>query len=342
MVEVTPPRSTGTLATTRRPLPWPSGRPFRILSIDGGGIKGILPATLLGELERRYLGNRSIGAHFDLIAGTSTGGIIALGLAHGMTAREIGALYLDKGDRIFPVDGPFSALLRKLRGLITTAYDREPLKAELTRIFGETQLGEAQNRLCIPAFEGTHGEPLIYKTPHHPDYRADQYETMRDVALATSAAPTYLRALENNGYVLVDGGMVANNPIMVGLVDALACNDIPRHGVEIVSLGCGSSPFALSEQHHAGGQLQWRHALLAAMDASSRSALGQAYLLVGKDRVLRIDPPSSDKPIDLADFRRARDELPTTATALADAYGDMIAQRFLHSTVQPAPMPGRK
>ena len=95
-------RSDGTLLELRKQLPWPEGKPFRILSIDGGGIRGILPAKILTELEERYLGAKSAGDYFDLIAGTSTGGIIALALSMGLRAKEILNLYVEHGGEVFP------------------------------------------------------------------------------------------------------------------------------------------------------------------------------------------------------------------------------------------------
>lgn len=88
MSYIPPRRSDGTIQHTRLKQPWPQGRPFRILSIDGGGIRGVFPAAVLAELENRFLNGGSIANHFDMIAGTSTGGIIALALAHGMTAQQ--------------------------------------------------------------------------------------------------------------------------------------------------------------------------------------------------------------------------------------------------------------
>jgi patatin-like phospholipase/acyl hydrolase len=203
---VPPRRSDGTLQRRRARLPWPADRPFRILSIDGGGICGILPAAILAEFESRFLNGESVGRHFDMVAGTSTGGIIALGLGHGKTAREIQDIYVERGGHIFPPAGPLGKLFRKARRIARYAYDSKALEEELLRIFGDTPFGAAQTRLCIPSFEGRHGEPWIFKTPHHPDYKKDRFERMVRVALATSAAPTFLKALPNNGYVMVDGG----------------------------------------------------------------------------------------------------------------------------------------
>ena len=125
----TPPRrSDGTIQTHRTPLRWPKDTPFRILSIDGGGICGILPASVLAELEARYLNGQPIGEYFDLIAGTSTGGIIALGLAHGLTATQIRDIYVERGDNIFPPASGLKRLWRRLRRFQRYPYERKPLQ----------------------------------------------------------------------------------------------------------------------------------------------------------------------------------------------------------------------
>lgn len=325
---VPPRRSDGTIQTQRVPLAWPKGRPFRILSIDGGGICGILPAAVLAELEQRYLGGASVAHHFDMIAGTSTGGIIALGLAHGKTAAEIRDIYVERGGNIFPRVSELGRLYRLVRQGRRTIYERKPLEDELLRIFGETTFGEAQVRLCIPAFEGRHGEPWLYKTPHHPDYKKDRFERMVRVGLATAAAPTFFEALPNNGYVMVDGGIWANNPVMNAVVDALACFDIDRRQVQVLSLGCGETTFKVDDNRAKGGLLHWWNVIQAAMRAQSLNAVGQTYLLVGKDHVLRLDAPESPRPIALDDHRRAREELPLMARSLVEGAGREVNRMF--------------
>jgi uncharacterized protein len=332
---IPPRRSDGTNQTRRVQQSWPAGRPFRILSIDGGGICGILPAAVLSELERRYLSGQSIARHFDMIAGTSTGGIIALGLAHGLTAAQILDFYLDRGAGIFPPASRIGRFYRLLRQGHRTAYERATLQDELLRIFGDTTLGEARTRLVIPAFEGRHGEPWLYKTPHHPDYKKDRVERMVNVALSTAAAPTYFEALPNNGYVMVDGGLWANNPVMNALIDVLACYDLDRHAVHILSLGCGETAFNVTDNMARGGMLQWRNVIRAAMRAQSLNALGQAYLLVGKQNVTRLDAPENPRPIGLDDFRRAREELPGMARVLVEGAGREIAKTFLAEFAEP-------
>lgn len=333
-VYVPPPRSDGTIEHRRRQQPWPAGKPFRILSIDGGGIRGILPASVLAELERRYLGGESIARHFDLIAGTSTGGIIALGLGMGFTAAQIRDLYLDRGSLIFPT-GRLRRAATRWRHWVAYAYDRGALESELRRLFTDRVLGESSSRLCIPAFDGLHGEPWIYKTPHHPDYKKDQLERVVDVGLATSAAPTFFRPHRVNGYPMLDGGIWANNPIMNAVVDALACFDLDRDSVRVLSLGCGGSSFTVKRGLAVAGKILWaKPALEAAFRAQSHNALGQAYLLLGKPNVVRIDAPVSATAIDLDDYNGAREQLLPTARALVDASGTQLRSIFLESKVE--------
>ncbi len=332
---VPPQRSNGTIQHTRAKLPWPKGEPFRILAIDGGGIRGILPASILAELENRFLQGGSIAKHFDMVAGTSTGGIIALGLAFGLRGADVLNFYVERGGVVFPQAGFFGRIFRDVRRWTRYTYDNRALETELLRIFGDAPLDHAQTRLCVPSFEGVHGEPWIFKTPHHPDYKKDRFATMVHVGLATSAAPTFLRAIPNNGYVMVDGGLWANNPVMNAVVDALACFDIERSQIRVLSLGCGETAFQVSPSLATGGLLQWRGAILAAMRAQSLNALGQTYLLLGKENVVRLDAPNTQRPIAMDNHRRAVCELPPTARTLVEASGHHISSMFLTKEVEP-------
>ena len=329
-----PRRSDGTIQTRRKPLPWPKDKPFRILAIDGGGICGILPAAVLAELERRYLGGGSIVAHFDMVAGTSTGGIIALGLGHGKTAAEVLEVYTERGGNIFPPTNAFGRWYRLIRQGRRYVYERKPLEVELLRIFGQSTFGESKTRLVIPTFEGRHGEPWIYKTPHHPDYKRDRHERMVNIGLSTSAAPTYFEALSNGGYVMVDGGLWANNPVMNAVVDALACYEIDRRQIQVLSLGCGETSFKVDDKLAKGGLIRWRKVIKAAMRAQLLNALGQTFLLVGKDQVMRLDAPERPTAIGLDDYRRAREELPAMARSLVEGSGREIERVFLGDAAQ--------
>lgn len=344
------PRSAGALSKRRAQQPWPAEREFRILSIDGGGIKGIFPASVLAELEERYLAGGSVADHFDLVTGTSTGGIVALGLSIGLPARDIANLYVKRGAELFPPypSNWFGGLRRRwdgARNVLYNRYNRSALARLLDETFGQRLFGHAKCRLCIPSIDGRHGNVYIFKTPHHPDYLKDQHERMTTVASATSAAPTYFKPLESGGYRFVDGGLWANNPVMVGLVDALACFEVDRHKVSILSLGCGDEPYTVSDRMiKRGGLLSWRTAIDAAIAFQSENALGQARLLIGAERLLRIAPTTFNPPIRLDDWAAARSKLPREAVAAVDANGDFIRRAFLDRDLGQAEMaePGRR
>lgn len=335
-------RSEGTLQHRRRQLPWPADRRFRILSIDGGGIRGVLPASVLTEFERRHLGGRSIGDYFDLIAGTSTGGIIALGLAMGLPASQILHLYLEHGSEIFPPLGKRFQRLRRasrfLRSLRHYQYEREPLERLLRQAFNGRLIGEASRRLCIPSFDGF-TEVNVFKTPHHPDFKMDWREKIVTVALATSAAPTFFSVYKNGHRQFADGGVWANNPVMIGLVDALTCYDLDRSQIDILSLGCGDAEMFIGEnQVKLGGLWHWKEIISAAMHLAGQNALGQAGLLIGRDRVVRIDAPvAPGAAIALDDVERSVAKLPALGVELAEQFDALVVERFLGRRAEPFP-----
>lgn len=339
--EVPPKRSSGALKHRRVPLHWPEDREFRILAIDGGGIRGIFLATFLAGLEERYLGGVSVAQYFDLIAGTSTGGIIALGLASGLTAAGLRHLYIERGCDIFPpirsdVIGSAKRCFWGLYQYFKFRYDREALMCILRETFGDRKFGEAQTRLCIPSFDGRHGEVYIFKTPHHPDFRKDAKEPMIKVAAATSAAPTFFQPFKDGGYTFVDGGVWANNPIMVALVDALSCFSVPRERIRILSLGCGDDQYAVGKMKTLlGGMLAWKDIIYGAMRLQSLNALGQAGLLIGVDRIVRVNAPTCANEIQLDDWSRAVAELPNAAKAALDEFGENAASVFLMEPAAP-------
>ncbi len=260
-----------------------------------------------------------------MIAGTSTGGIIALGLAAGMKAGHILTLYKDHGEEIFPPlvttgrsRGFLARLSRKAADVRSVRYDPAALRSLLERNFGRMVLGEADRRLVIPTFDA-HTKVNILKTPHHPDFQKDWRTAMVDVALATSAAPTYLPPHRIGTQFYADGGIWANNPIMLALVDALTCHAIDRHCIRILSLGCGSGELRMTErQISAGGLWDWRDIISVAMELSGQNADGQAGLLIGRDNLCRVDDPDQVYPIALDDVIEAQTVLPATGQRLFD------------------------
>lgn len=335
-----PKRSSGALRRRRVPLPWPEDRDFRILSIDGCGIRGIFPATFLAGLEERYLEGASVVQYFDLIAGTSTGGIIALGLAAGLRAADLRDLYIERGCEIFPpiksgvVAGSVERRLRNTLQYFKFRYDRKALTRILVDTLGNRRFDQAQTRLCIPSFEGRYGEVYIFKTPHHPDFQKDASEQMTKVAAATAAAPTFFKPLQDGGYTFVDGGVWANNPVMIALVDALSCFSVPPGRVRILSLGCGDDPYVVDRPKILrGGFFAWRDSIYAAMRLQSLNAIGQADLLIGADRIIRANASTSDNQIQMDDWTRAASELPGAAESSLDELGESISKAFLSESI---------
>ena len=328
-------RSDTILQTRRQPLPWPDEATFKILSIDGGGIKGVFPAAILAYLEENCLGGQPIGDYFDLIAGTSTGGIIALGLGAGLAARSLLDLYVHEGHRVFPPEQRLKGK-RLFRRLSRNRYDRTALDELLRETLGAITLRESRCRLLIPATEAKHGDPAVYKTPHHPGYFLDGDKPMAEVAAATSAAPTYLTPVVQDGYILLDGGIWANNPTMMALVEALTCFEVKRENIAILSIGCGQDGFRIDSKQAAGaGQFQWREIIYVAMHYQSLTAVNQAGLLIGRDKVTRLDRPEGAERVDLDDWDKARRLLPEEAFAVAEQHADWISEAFFNHTSVP-------
>jgi patatin-like phospholipase/acyl hydrolase len=258
----------------------------RILSIDGGGIKGVFPASFLATTEEVIGG--SIADYFDLIVGTSTGGIIALGLGLGFTAKQMLGFYEQEGGKIFGG----SRKLRWLRQFRKPKYDPQPLRTALDATFGDRLLGESQRRLVIPSLNIATGEVHLWKTCHHPRLQLDYRCKVVEVALSTSAAPTYFPTFQGDtGIPLVDGGVWANNPIAVAVVEAIGILGWDRSEIQVLSLGCTSTPLDV-DFSAAKGKLGWAPKIADVfMTAQASSALGMAqHLLTDRAQIVRISP----------------------------------------------------
>jgi patatin-like phospholipase/acyl hydrolase len=205
----------------------------RILAIDGGGIRGIIPALVLAELER--LAGRPTFELFDLIAGTSTGGILACALCapEPLPAAELVGLYEDRGPEIF--DRSIWQRIRSAEGLLDEKYDADALDRVLHDFLSDKRLSEARPDLIVPAYDTAAPGPYFFKTRDARDDAALDFP-LSVVARATSAAPTYFEPLESGPRSLVDGGVFAVNPAMCAYAEVL------RHhrGAEPVLLSLGT------------------------------------------------------------------------------------------------------
>ena len=326
------PRASGTLQEKRKKNPWPPNQDFRILSIDGGGIKGLLPATILSLLEKKYCKkNQNIGDCFDLIVGTSTGGLIALGLGAGMPTEKIQSIYENEGKEIFPPVSGFKKFYQGIRNYVWTKYKRDKLDQTIEKMFGSKLLGESKYNLCIPAIGAKHGgEVYVFKTPHHKDYKLDKTQKMANIAKATSAAPTYFLFYSDGVNDFIDGGVWVNNPIMIGVVEAMSAFDTSKSQIKVLSLGCIEDKYCLTEwQRYFGGILSWKKIYEAEMHFQSQNAIGQAGLLIGRENILRITAPSTTDSIEMDDWKGAIKKLPEIAQKKVEECGDDIYDMFL-------------
>ena len=244
--------------------------PFTILSIDGGGIRGVIPALVLAEIEHRT--GRPIASLFDLVAGTSTGGILALGLvaaaADGRpaySAAQLVQMYEREGRHIF--SRSIWHRIRALENAVDEKYPGHGIETVLAQYFGERRLSEALTNTLVTSYEIELRDPFLFKS--HRARTDPSYDfPMRDVARATSAAPTYFEPARLDApapadyYALIDGGVYANNPAMCAYVEAKRSLGNPAD-VLLVSLGTGQLTRRLPYERVRGwGLLEWAQPLL--------------------------------------------------------------------------------
>lgn len=214
---------------------------LNVLSIDGGGRRGYIPAILLARLEEQL--GRPLHEVFDYMAGTSTGGLLALGLAHGNKASALVHMYEDELPAIFA--RPFWWKLKTLWGLLGPKYPGDGLRISLSKHFLNACLVDALTNVLVTSYSLKSHRPVVTKS-----WTWHKNMFTKDVAYATAAAPTYFPAGKS---LLVDGGVFAQNPSLCILADV--CELHPEASVTMVSLGTGSHESGLNKD--PGGLLGW-------------------------------------------------------------------------------------
>lgn len=247
---------------------------FKILSIDGGGIRGIIPSVLLQHLEDSL--GKSIVDLFDLIVGTSTGGILAAGLTvpraggtQKFSAKDMLELYTERGREIF--DRSFWRGITSLGGATDEQYDHKPLEKILKQYLGEATLTDCLVPIVVTSYDIERREPYFFKTSRAKE-KKDRNHYLRDAARATSAAPTYFEpavvkslAEKPTRRALVDGGVFVNNPSMCAYAEAVASGADPKN-VVVVSLGTGIATRKISYDDAKGwGALGWVRPIISVM-----------------------------------------------------------------------------
>ena len=274
----------------------PRAKDFRILALSGGGYLGVYTAALLAELEERV--GEPLGRRFDLIAGTSVGGILAIGLGFELPMRQMLALFVERGSRVFSPralpSGTMSRLLDLTRSVMGPKYDGQALRAALTEFLGERTLDQALHPLVIPSVNVTRSQTKIFKTPHVPASKGDEKIRAVDVAMATSAAPAYFPSVSINGELFADGGIFSVAPDQVALHEAEHFMRVPLPRVRVLSLGTGTQGYQPAEgvTNDAGavGWLSDGRLLLTLISVQQQHVQAMMEDRLG-ERYLRLDAP---------------------------------------------------
>lgn len=282
-------------------------KPFRVLSLDGGGIMGAFSASVLATIER--VTGRRILDHFDLISGTSTGGIIAIALAMGITAQQTCDFYQNEGVTIFPARSGVDGWVGFFRDFFRPRFAASELRKAIEKVVGTKPLGESKTRLVVPSYDVNTGKVYLFKTPHHPGYLEHRDLPAVEVALATSAAPTYFPAhrIEGRG-TFIDGGLWANCPALVGVVEALDFLGRQPEQVRLLSISTTSYPFRIDRPGKLRGLLGWAPKLVDTfMFGQAQVSVNAARCLLRKGRFCRIDHQVPPGHFDLARASAVKD-----------------------------------
>lgn len=303
------------------------GRNFRILALDGGGLRGVFTAAVLSKWDDMISsgGGNRIVSHFDLVAGTSTGAILAIGLALGMKPAEILKFYQTNGPHIFPAD-------RGLRHWLRSKHESATLKDVLSSVFGDKKLSESSCcRLVLPTVRAQHGKAEAIVTSHTPDRTAFRDIRAVDAALASSAAPTYFDEAMWEGPITIepflDGGVWANNPILPALAEATRHLNIPLDRIDVLSIGTLTyeQDFTASLKK---GKLGWApHSadLFIAAQEYGAGIIAESFL--GPARHLRVNQ-QLNKKIELDDLKAIDDMIKRGNAVGKDSFIE-VRSRFL-------------
>jgi patatin-like phospholipase/acyl hydrolase len=316
----------------------------RILSLDGGGIRGIIPGQVLVILEDKLKAktgdpNARIADFFDLIAGTSTGGILACALlcpdpdnpAHPLfTAREVVNLYLDRGDDIFNI--PFFHKMRTAGGTLDEKYPTHELEKTLNDYFNDLKLSQLLKPCLISSYDIQRRQAHFF-TSHDAVVKEGWDFYVKDVARATSAAPTYfecadIKSLTGISYPLIDGGVFVNNPAICAYAEVHHKYNVTAKQMAILSLGTGYEKKSYQyDQAKDWGMVKWIKPLINIMMSGVSEVvdyqLNEIYHAVkAPSQYLRI---STELPVNVSP--EIDDASPQNLAALKEL-GTETAQKF--------------
>lgn len=256
----------------------------RLLSICGGGMRGIQPAVYIEALE--HISGKPAAEQFDLITGTSTGGIIAAAMTVGeLTGTELVRLYHEDGPKIFA--RPWYRALSTLGGTFGPKYDGSGLDAVLWKFLGPKRLCEADTHLMIPAYSLKARAPVFFKSW---DLNEILSPKAFNVCMATAAAPSYFPSFDD----LVDGGLAANDPTVCGIVELMELEKVPASQIAVLSLGTGMSDKPITEKDW--GLVGWAPAIVDCLMSGSQETVHYQCDRIGLGAYLRLNAPLGANP----------------------------------------------
>jgi len=304
--------------------------PFRILSLSGGGYLGLYTAVVLAGLEQRA--GEPLGRRFDLIAGTSVGGVLAMALAFEVPLQRIVELFRFRGGEVFSPrrlpSGAVTRLIDLTRSVLGPKYSGQALRAALQAEFGKRKMSDALHAMVIPAVDISSSATKVFKTPHVPASRGDEALPVVDVALATCAAPAYFPSVQVGDSLYADGGLFAVAPDQVALHEAEHFMGVDVASVRMLSVGTATAGYQPAESVEAdAGAVGWLtdgRLILTLISVQQQHVQAMMEDRLG-DRYMRLDaqwPPQGGLGIDVAT---------PAAAAMLEAMGqDTLAQVPAH------------
>jgi len=274
---------------------------FKILSIDGGGIRGVFPAHILQCVQERL--GIDVFDYFDMIAGTSTGSIIAAGIACQKQPSEMVSLYQKHGADIFG-QRKKSWWPSRIKQGVHSKYENNNLKTVLHDEFGDTKLGDIKKPLLIPATDIGHGGVHVFKSSYSNSFTRDKNVAVKQAVLASCSAPAFFDPAKVDNYLLADGGVWANNPALAAVIDAQYRLDVDMKDIRILSIGTGQSKTAYGTDNCKDWGLLtgWKNLEFISFLLSLQAQSTQNYLqlMLKDDQLIRLNF-ESDNPLPLDD-----------------------------------------
>lgn len=323
-------------------MSWTAESPFQALALTGGGYRGLFTAKALELMEAEC--GEPIARRFDLLCGTSIGGIIALAAAFEVPMSSVVRVFVARGTEMFPLHKKPASAAAKLWDLLAyksrPRYSANTLRSVITELIpaGAT-LGDALHPVAIPAVNVTEGKPQVFKTRHVAEWGRDWKLSAVDVAMATAAAPTFFELAQVGNQRYADGGLFANAPDLIAVHEAEFFFNVPREAIRMLSIGTTTQSYSVS--HGAGrgfGIADWmaEQRLFNVIISAQQQFVEQLVTHRLGSNYLRIDRQPSDEQagdlgLDVADEVASSTLVALAEKAVTDILGSTLRPYLKHT-----------